>query len=197
MRQSLKVFSELPDSYVVLDTETTGLPDEQGLPGIVTIGLTKVENRLISESIEFKLKPYRSINAEAEKIHGISNKEASAFQHFDKEWPSIKPWLDDQVVVIHNKSFDWPIIEFHIEHYNCQPPSPIEIFCSQKSAIPFATEEEIPLSSRGPSLDNLTAFLNLESLRKEGIHGAENDTKQTALIVEDLRKRAANSTEPT
>lgn len=190
MSNSLIPFLKLSDSYVVLDTETTGLPDEEGQPGIVTLGFTKVEDRVPTESVEFKLKPYRTIHKEAEHIHGISNEEAKKFPSFDKEWPLIKPWLDGQVVVIHNKSFDWPIIEFHIEHYKCEPPSPIEIFCSQKSAIKFAAEEEISMSERGPSLDDLTAYLNLESFRIKGIHGAKIDTIQTAMMVEELRKRA-------
>ena len=89
-----------------MDTETTGLPDEKGAPGIVTLGMTKVENRKPTESIEFKLKPYRKIKEEAERVHGISNEEASNFSSFYKEWPSITPWLDGQVIVIHNKGFD-------------------------------------------------------------------------------------------
>ena len=36
----LWIFTQLPDNYIVLDTETTGLPDEQGLPDIVSLGLT-------------------------------------------------------------------------------------------------------------------------------------------------------------
>ena len=31
----LWAFTQLPDNYIVLDTETTGLPDENGLPDIV------------------------------------------------------------------------------------------------------------------------------------------------------------------
>lgn len=190
MRQSLKPFSELPDSYVVLDTETTGLPDAKGEPGIVTLGLTKLESRTPAKTVEFNLRPYRTITHEAEQVHGISNEIANKFPSFDKEWPLIKPWLDGQVIVIHNKSFDWPIIKFHVKHYKCQPPSPIRIFCSQKSAVEFAIEEKIPMSNRGPSLDDLTAYLNLESLRNNGIHGAKIDTIQTALMVEGLRKLA-------
>ena len=166
------------------------MPDEIGQPGIVTLGLTKVENRVPEKSVEFKLKPYRTINPQAEQVHGISNNEAKTFKSFDKQWQLIKSWLDGHVIVIHNKAFDWPIIEFHVAHFQCHPPSPIRIFCSQKSAIEFATEEGIPMSSRGPSLDDLTSYLNLESFRKDGIHGAKIDAMQTALVVEELRRRA-------
>ena len=39
------IFTQLPDDCIVLDTETTGLPDENGLPDIVTRGITAVRNR--------------------------------------------------------------------------------------------------------------------------------------------------------
>ncbi len=39
INQLLWAFKALPESYVVLDTETTGLFDEQGAPGIVSLGL--------------------------------------------------------------------------------------------------------------------------------------------------------------
>lgn len=188
MRESLRHFAEMTGSYTVLDTETTGLPDWQGQPGIVTLGLVHVENGKLTESVEFKINPYRSISLEAEKIHGISNEEASEFQSFYDQWPLVKPWLDGQFVVIHNKSFDWPIIEFHLEHYQCEPPAPTDVFCSQKAAIEFASEEKIPMSARGPSLDDLTSYFGIESLRSNGIHGARIDAMQTALVVEQLRK---------
>ena len=37
-------FRNLPENYVVLDTETTGLFDESGAPGIVAIGIVEVSN---------------------------------------------------------------------------------------------------------------------------------------------------------
>lgn len=190
MTQSLKPFFELPESYVVLDTETTGLPDQEGPPGIVTLGLAIVKAKAIVESVEFKLKPYRHIKEEAEKVHRITNQEASSFPSFQREWPKIKPLIDHRLVVIHNASFDWPIIEFHAKYYNLEPPSEAEIFCSQKSAIDFAIENNIPMSSRGPSLDSLTTYLGIKPLRKDGVHGAEIDCRQTALVVEGLRALA-------
>ena len=193
MRESLRLFAELTESYTVLDTETTGLPDELGFPGIVTLGLVRVEEGLEAESIEFKIKPYRKISLEAKNIHGISNEEANTFQPFDHQWPQIKPWLDGQLVVIHNKSFDWPIIESHLIRYQCEPPVPIDVFCSQKAAIKFASEEKIPMSTRGPSLDELSSYFGIESMRINGIHGAKVDAIQTALVIEQLRAKSKMS----
>ena len=50
-KQLLWVFTQLSDDYIVLDTETTGLPVENGLPDIVTVGITVVRNREIAESV--------------------------------------------------------------------------------------------------------------------------------------------------
>ncbi len=47
----LWIFTQLPDDYIVLDTETTGLPDENGPPDIVTLGITVVKHREIVESV--------------------------------------------------------------------------------------------------------------------------------------------------
>ena len=72
------------------------MPDEQGQPGIVTLGLTKVENCKLTDSIEFKLKPYRPISAEAERVHGTGDenvKYAYTLQF-------------DNALIAHNKQFD-------------------------------------------------------------------------------------------
>ena len=50
-KQLLWIFTQLSDDYIVLDTETSGLPDENGLPDIVTISITVVRNREIAESV--------------------------------------------------------------------------------------------------------------------------------------------------
>lgn len=190
MSHSLSAFLNLDDSYTVLDTETTGLPDEAGPPGIVSLGMTLVEDREISDSREFRVRPYRKINVEAQRIHGITNDEADRFPPISAYWQEISSWLNDRTIVIHNANFDWPIVQFHIEHFQLAPLRERTIFCSQKSAIEFAGENDIPMSSRGPSLDDLSQFLGITSLRKGGIHGAEIDTRQTALVVEALRKLA-------
>ena len=49
----LWAFIQLPGDYIVLDTETIGLPDENGLPDIVTLGIMAFRDREITESTEF------------------------------------------------------------------------------------------------------------------------------------------------
>ena len=184
----LWVFTQLPDNYIVLDTETTGLPDENGLPDIITLGLTVVGNQTIVESTEFKIRPQKPISAEAQSIHGISNQQAAAFESFESQWKQIAEYLADQLIVIHNASFDWLILLDHVERYDLTMPPVKGVFCSQKAAIPWAQVHGLPCSHRGPSLDLLTKELGVEDFRAglDGVHGARIDSLQTAQVIKAI-----------
>lgn len=188
-KELLWIFTQLPDDYIVLDTETTGLPNENGLPNIVTIGITVVRHREIAESVEFKTRPQKHISEEAQSIHGISNQQAAKFESFDSQWDKVAEYLLDQLIVIHNASFDWPILQDHIARYGLSMPVIQGVFCSQKAAIPWAQAMSLPCSHRGPSLDALTKAVGVEDLRAKigGTHGAAIDSQQTALVVETMR----------
>lgn len=186
----LWVFTQLPDDYIVLDTETTGLPDENGPPDIVTLGITVVRSREIAESVEFKTRPQKPISAEAQSIHGITHEQASEFKSFDDQWDQIADCLKDQLIVIHNASFDWPILLDHVARYGLSMPSILGVLCTQKAAIPWAQALNLPCSQRGPSLDVLTEVLGVEDLRAKvgGRHGAQIDSQQTARVAEEMRR---------
>lgn len=188
----LWIFTQLPDDYIVIDTETTGLPDENGLPDIVTLGITVVRGREIAESIEFEIRPTRAISEEAQAVHGITDDQAAAFETFELQWNQIAEYLKGQLIVIHNASFDWPILLDHVGRYDLTMPPVKGVFCSQKAAIPWAQAKNLPCSHRGPSLDLLTCVLGVEDIRAKGggTHGAAIDSQQTALVVEAMRGSA-------
>ena len=188
----LWMFTQLPDNYVVLDTETTGLPDDNGLPDIVSLGITVVRQREIQRTAEFMTKPQKPISAEAQAIHGISDVEAAAFESFGAQCQEILEHLANQLVVIHNASFDWPIVLDHTGRAGFTLPSIQGVFCSQKAAMPWAAAHYVPCSSRGPSLDALTRALNTDDLRElnAGKHDAGTDCLQTFINVEKLRALA-------
>lgn len=185
----LWIFTQLPDDYIVLDTETTGLPDENGLPDIVTLGITVVRDREIAKSAEFKIRPQKSISEEAQSIHGITNEQAAGFESFHSQWILIAEYLKGQLVVIHNASFDWPILLDHVVRYGLVMPEIQGVFCGQKATIPWAQALNLPCSHRGPSLDTLTELLGVKDRRAEsdGVHGAVIDSLQASRIVEKMR----------
>jgi len=188
-KELLWIFTQLPDDYIVLDTETTGLPDENGPPDIVTLGITVVRKREIAESVEFKTRPQKRISEEAQRIHGITNEQAAEFAAFDSQWNQIADYLKDQLIVIHNASFDWPILLDHITRYGLSMPPVQGVFCSQKAAIAWAQATDLPCSHRGPSLDALTKAVGVEDLRAKlgGTHGAKIDSQQAARAIEMMR----------
>lgn len=188
-KELLWIFTQLPDDYIVLDTETTGLPDENGPPDIVTLGITVVRNREIAASVEFKTRPQKHISEEAQSIHGITNEQAAEFESFDAQWDQVAEYLKDQLIVIHNASFDWPILLDHVARYALSMPPIQGVFCSQKAAIPWAQATGLPCSHRGPSLDALTKVLGIDDLRAKfgGIHGAQIDSQQAAQVSEVMR----------
>ena len=187
----LWIFTQLPNDYIVLDTETTGLPDENGPPDIVSIGMTVVRNREIAESVEFKTRPQKRISKEAQSIHGITNERAAEFESLGSQWQQIAEYLKHQLIVIHNASYDWPILLDHVARYGLAMPPIQGVFCSQKAAIPWAQTMDFPCSHRGPSLDALTEALAVENLRAKegGLHGSEIDSRQTARVIEVVRHR--------
>ena len=191
----LWVFTQLPDDYIVLDTETTGLPDESGLPDIVTLGITVVRNRTRAESVEFKTRPQKRISEEAQSIHAITNQQAAEFESFEFQWCQIAEYLKDQLVVIHNASFDWPILLDHVARYDVTMPPIIGVFCSQKAAIAWAQATGLPCSHRGPSLDTLTKALGVEDLRskRHGVHGARIDSELTHRVTEVIKQYGLDS----
>ena len=183
-------FRNLPENYVVLDTETTGLFDEDGAPGIVAIGIVEVSNGKSVTANEYAVKPHRQMTNEASQINGISDQQAKSFPTFTSQWPEIRADLAGRLVVIHNAIFDWPLLIEHLVRYGVDKPSILGVFCSQRAAQPWAKAMGLKCSDRGPSLDTLTEAMGVNNFRSEldGIHSASMDAKQTAEVVEALRR---------
>ena len=191
--QLLRPFLSLDREFVVLDTETTDIIKDGELPDIVSVGLVKVSSsRRVSSPIEFKTRPTKLMHPLAEKVHGISDREAATYPSFVSQWADIAEHLTGKIVVIHNAEFDWPILLDHISKYNLENPAVDSVFCSQKNAAAWAKVAGVSGSSRGPALDKLTKYFGVEDRRRAmgGIHGAGNDAWQTAMVVESLRDLA-------
>ncbi len=185
-------FRSLPKDYVVLDLETTGLIDDIGAPSILTIGIVEVKDGQPGNGTEMFARPRRPITQEATAIHGITEDKAASFPALEESWDTLSSLLHGRLVVIHNAAFDWVVISEIAREKQLQLPNVEGVFCSQRSASPWAQACGLTLSGRGPSLDTLTEVLRITNLRakNKGIHGALVDAKQTVKVVERLRGRA-------
>lgn len=181
-------FHNLPNEYVVVDTESTGLFDEEGAPGLITLGAARVKNGKIEEVLEVQSRPHRELKKEASLINGFDADEVKAFPLPIESWAEVEVFVSGRLLVMHNAAFDWRLIQDHIQRHQLNQLNVMGVFCSQRAAQPWAEATGIKCSSRGPSLDSLTEYLAVNDLRENqgNIHYASDDAIQTAGVIYKL-----------
>lgn len=186
--QLLWSFSMLPENYVVLDTETTGLFDGENAPDLVSVGLSIMEGREVVCNKEFLVRAEMSYSDQAGQIHGISWQQAQNHPRLTESWNDICGLLDGQLVVAHNALFDWRVLFWAAQRRALQQPVVKGVVCCQRAAQPWAMANGIKCSERGPSLDSLVAYLGIANTRavQGGAHGASVDANLTALVIQKL-----------
>lgn len=181
-------FLNLPNEYVVLDTESTGLFDDQGAPGVITLGIARVKNGEVEEVLEVKSRPHRELTKAAGLINGFDADEVQKFPAPSERWEEVEAFVRGKLVIMHNAAFDWRLIQDHVKRYQLSQLNVPGVFCSQRAAQPWAESIGIKCSSRGPSLDVLTEYLAVTDLRQNqgNFHYAGKDAVQTAGVINKL-----------
>lgn len=93
-----------PNSYVVLDIETTGfspLDDE-----IIEIAALKIEEGKTVDNFQSLIKPSVEIGDVITKLTGITNDMVSDAPKIEKVLPSFKSFIGNHILVGHNVNFD-------------------------------------------------------------------------------------------
>ena len=92
--------------YIVLDTETTGLDPDDGHK-IIEIGCIEILNRNITNNTFHKyINPNREIDAEASKIHGLTNSFLKDKPVFEEIYRELREYISNSPIIIHNAPFD-------------------------------------------------------------------------------------------
>lgn len=104
-RKKGKSLIRFPESYVVIDIETTGLSplcDE-----IIEISAIKVENNSIIETFSFLIKPKcNSLSYFITKLTGITNKMLASAPSISEILPQFSEFIGDSILIGHNVNFD-------------------------------------------------------------------------------------------
>ncbi|MER2998430.1 3'-5' exonuclease [Pontibacter populi] len=115
--------------FVTLDFETATAQRDSPCE----IGLTIVRDRQIVETKSWLIKPlyYPNFNHINISVHGIRPADVANQPTFEQLWPVIKPYMEGQLLIAHNASFDFSVLRKTLATYNLPLPQ-ARFACSLK-----------------------------------------------------------------
>lgn len=105
--------------FVAIDFETAN----EKRASACSLGITVVKNNQIIEEKYWLIKPY-TFRFEPRNIiiHGIREEDVINEKEFNELWGEIKPYLENNLVIAHNASFDFSVLRNTLDLYNLEYP---------------------------------------------------------------------------
>ena len=152
---------------IVLDTETTGLEVEQG-HRIIEVGAVTLEDRKRTDlHFHSYLNPQRSIDEEAEKVHGLSMERLANEPEFSEIAESFLEFVEGNILVIHNASFDIGFLNAELKRASSNYPT-LEEICEIEDTLVMARSK---FPGQRNSLDALANRFEISGYDRS-FHGA-------------------------
>lgn len=165
--------SNLDETFVVLDIETTGL--SSSTDEIIEIGAVKVKNHQVIETFTSFVRPNRKIPMRITELTGITNDMVLNEKTIDIVLPRFLDFCDNAILVAHNAKFDISFIEKACDQWGYPKDfTVIDTLSLARVAIP-----EI-------SRHNLKALTKYYKIKLENHHRALDDALATAKIYINL-----------
>lgn len=159
---------------IILDTETTGLSPLDG-HRIVEIGAVELVNHLpTSKTFHVYLNPERDMPKEAEAIHGLSSSFLRDKPKFKDKLSDFLEFIADDVLVIHNASFDMSFLNSELAHCDIAAIAPHRVIDTLQLA-----RKTHPMASN--SLDALCRRYGIDNSKRTK-HGALLDAELLAEV---------------
>lgn len=139
-------------NFVAIDFETANNAQSSAC----ALGLVRVEAGLIVERKAWLIKPTPlEMGFYQKKVHKIELKDLLDKPSFDEIWEELKPFLEDQVVIAHNASFDFGVLNSVWTHYGIKPVRLTRMCSIALSRLAWQNERGYGLSTLVQSkLDN-------------------------------------------
>ena len=114
--------------FVAIDFETaTSVPNS-----ICSMGICVVKNNKVVETKEILIRPEPLVFQEYNiRIHGITPDQVFDVPTFDYYWPQLQPYLENQLVIAHNASFDVGALRATLEQFKIAYPT-FQYLCTVK-----------------------------------------------------------------
>ena len=177
----------MPKKYIVLDTETTGLETEQG-HRIIEIGALMLEDRKKTDNyFHVYLNPERSIDEEAQRVHGISNKDLVDKPLFSEIADEFLEFIQDSTLIIHNAPFDLGFLNHEFNLITSSYPK-LEDVCEVEDSLVIARDK---YPGQRNSLDALSKRFEINSYDRT-FHGAMLDANILADVYFHLTGGQSN-----
>lgn len=109
MPESLGVGQNIPDSFVVIDLETTGLNPKTDK--IVEIGAVKVKEGIITEYFERQVNPGRKLEERITELTGITDDELEKAPYIEEVLPELLDFIGENILVGHRVLFDFSFLK--------------------------------------------------------------------------------------
>lgn len=159
--------------YVVLDTETTGMPVTEG-HRILEIGCVEViERQLTGRHYHVYIQPDREIDEGAIAVHGITAEFLKDKPRFAEIADDFYEFIAGAELVIHNAPFDVGFIENEFALLGQKERATITDYCTVLDTLAMA--KELHPGQRN-SLDALCSRYHVDNSQRE-LHGALLDAE--------------------
>ncbi len=191
-------------TYVVFDTETTGLSPTQGDQIVSIAGVRIVNGRILTgETFSRVVNPGRGIPRESTRFHGITDQMVIDKPPLAVVLPQFKAYVADAVLVAHNAAFDLKFIRMRERESGVAFSNPVLDTMLLSSYVDGTPENQsldaiakrygIPATDRhtalGDSLLTAAVLLRLiDALEAKGIHTLD-DAMTTLNMTWELHHR--------
>ena len=163
---------------LVLDTETTGLSPENG-DKIVEIGIVELINHIPTKNFFHNyLNPQRLVPASAFKVHGLSYEFLKDKPLFSEIAYEMLNFIGDDLIVIHNASFDLSFLNNELSNINYQLINSLQVIDTL-----ILARQKYPGSPA--SLDALCRRFSINNVNRN-LHGALLDSHILAKVYLEL-----------